>query len=150
MTDNRNIPPGAWPVLRTLGPADTGTNPADSSTKTNFKTMGTINADADNLSAAPSANTHLVAKKGSVPQTVSGTASHRQAKLERNGFQGAPQVNYQYPNSPEASQTFRNVRLMPSAKGNKDFYAKRVEGPSLMPTEWPAGAWHAPNKPANA
>jgi hypothetical protein len=116
-------------------------------TKTKFPTMGTEAAYAENLSGAPSANTHPVPRKGAQSGTDSATASHRQATLERNGFQGAPQVSYEYPNAPEAANTFRNVRLMPSAKGNRDFYARRAEGPSAVPEGFPGGSWTPPTKP---
>ena len=116
-------------------------------TTTEFQKMGTDSAYAENLSGAPSANTHPVPRKNTQAGAVPGTKSNRIGTLERNGFQGAPQVSYEYPNSPEAGNTFRNVRLMPSAKGNRDFYARRAEGPSLGGPGFPGGAWTPPTKP---
>src|SRR5205823_2072591 len=99
-------------------------------TKTEFQKMGTDAAYAENISGAPSANTHPVARKNTQAGPVPGSKANRQATMERNGFQGAPQVTYEYPNAPEAANVSRNVRLVPSAKGNRDFYARRAEGPA--------------------
>lgn len=145
VSDGRNIPPGAWPVLKTLG--SEGENNMADNTKTSFKTMGTDAAYAENISGAPSANTSLVAKKNTQSGPVPGVKANRKGTLERNGFQGAPQVAYSYPQAPEAANTFRNVRLMPSAKGNRDFYARRQEGPVLVAPPFPGGSWTPPNKP---
>lgn len=102
-------------------------------TTTNFPKMGTANSKPVNRSGEPSSNTTPVRKKNSVSASPApATASHRQGVQERLGFKGAPQVTYCYPTAPEASQTFRNVRLMPSAVGNRDFYAKRQYGQVLQ------------------
>lgn len=98
-------------------------------TTTKFPTMGTEAAQANNVSGAPSSNTMPVAKKGSAGGATEGaTASVRPHALERNGFKGAPQMKHSYPEDPSASQTFRNVRLVPSAIGNRDFYLRRQYG----------------------
>lgn len=97
-------------------------------TTTNFPKVGTINANATNVSGAPSRNTKPVPRKNTQAGTDGATANHRQGVLERNGFKGAPQINHSYANAPEASQTFRNVRLFRSAVGNRDFYSKRQYG----------------------
>lgn len=97
-------------------------------TSTNFRKMGTDAAYATNQSGAPSANTILAPRHNTQSGSDGATASHRQASLERNGFKGAPQVNHVYPQAPEASNVQRNVRLMPSAIGNRDFYLRRQYG----------------------
>lgn len=98
-------------------------------TTTNFPKMGTSNARANNVSGAPSKNTKPVKKKNSKGGSAEpATASHRQGTLERLGFKGAPQTTMSYPTAPEASQTFRNVRIVPSAVGNRDFYLRRQYG----------------------
>jgi hypothetical protein len=111
---------------------------------TKFPTMGTDAAYAENLSGAPSANTKPVPRKNTQAGPVPGSKANRKGTLERNGFQGAPQVTYEYPNAPEAQSTQRNVRLVPSAKGNRDFYARRQEGPTLVGPPFPPGAWQRP------
>jgi len=99
-------------------------------TTTNFAKMGTEAAAVTNVSGAPSKNTKPIKKtahsKGGSPEAA--TASHRQGVLERNGFKGAPQTTLYTPNNQESAQTFRNVRLMPSAIGNRDFYLRRQYG----------------------
>lgn len=101
-------------------------------TTTTFPKMGTTAASTVvNQSAAPSPHTKPVRKRnskgGSVPDA--GTATHRTGGLERLGFKGAPQARIVYPNNPvEAGQLFRNVRLMQSSIGNRDFYLKRQYG----------------------
>jgi hypothetical protein len=98
-------------------------------TTTNFLTMGTANSRANNVSGAPSKNTKPVRKKSTVSAKPEGaTASHRQGTMERLGFKGAPQTTMSYPTAPEASQTFRNVHIVPSALGNRDFYLRRMYG----------------------
>jgi hypothetical protein len=95
----------------------------------NFPKMGTEAASANNVSGAPSANTTLVPKQGSSGGAPdASTKGNRQGVLERNGFKGAPQTAISYPNAPEAANTLRNVRLVPSAVGNRDFYLKRQYG----------------------
>jgi len=94
-------------------------------TKTEFEKVGTANANAVNVSGAGSPHTIAVPRKNTQAGQDGATANHRLATLERNGFQGAPQVAYSHPNSPESSSVGRNVRLVPSAKGNRDFYARR-------------------------
>ena len=98
-------------------------------TTTTFPKMGTSNARANNVSGAPSKNTKPVRKKSTVSaKPEAATASHRQGVQERLGFKGAPQTTMSYPTAPEASQTLRNTRVVPSAIGNRDFYLKRQYG----------------------
>lgn|SRR5438128_731049 len=100
-------------------------------TKTNFQKMGTDAAYATNQSGAPSAHTILAPRHNTQAGTDGPTKSNRQGTLERNGFKGAPQVNHVYPQAPEASLEFRNVRLVPSAIGNRDFYLRRQYGQGM-------------------
>jgi hypothetical protein len=116
-------------------------------TKTEFEKVGTANANAVNTSGTPSANTHLAPRHNTQSGQDGATANHRLATLERNGFQGAPQVAYSYPQAPEAAQVGRNVHLMPSAKGNRDFYARRSEAAALVAPPFPSGSWTPPTKP---
>jgi hypothetical protein len=98
-------------------------------TTTTFPKMGTSNASAVNQSGAPSRNTKPVRKKSTVSaKPAPATAAHRQGTLERLGAQGAPQTTMSYPTAPEAAQTFRNVHIVPSAIGNRDFYLRRQYG----------------------
>lgn len=96
----------------------------------NFPKMGTEAASVNNVSGAPSANTTLISKKGNAKGGApdASTKANRKGVLERNGFKGAPQATISYPNAPEANATLRNVRLVPSAIGNRDFYLKRQYG----------------------
>lgn len=100
-------------------------------TNTEFTKMGTEAAYAQNASGAPSPNTKPVPRKNTQSGGEGATASHRIGTLERNGFQGAPQVSYSYQNAPEASSVGRNVRLFAPAKGNRDFYARRAYGQGI-------------------
>ena len=88
-------------------------------------TMGTSAAAASVASPDP-AHTTLVPKQGSKSGAPDSRGGVRPGVLERNGFKGAPQVTYLYGNSPEAAANGRNVRILPSAKGNVDFYAARA------------------------
>lgn len=99
-------------------------------TTTNFTKMGTSAASVKNVSGAPSKNTKAIRKsahsKGGSAEPD--TAVARKGVLERNGFKGAPQTTLYAPNNPESSLTMRNVRVMPSAVGNRDFYLRRQYG----------------------
>lgn len=98
-------------------------------TTTNFAKMGTSQSRANNVSGAPSPHTKPVRKKSTVSaKPEAATAAHRQGQLESLGFKGAPQTTMSYPTAPEASQTLRRVRIVPSSLGNRDFYLKRQYG----------------------
>ena len=103
-------------------------------TTTNFAKMGTEASAVTNVSGAPSKNTKPIKKsahsKGGSPYPEQ-TKANRKGVLERNGFKGAPQTTLYAPNAQEASATFRNVRLMPSAIGNRDFYLRRQYGQGM-------------------
>lgn len=98
-------------------------------TTTTFPKMGTSMSRAVNRSGQPSKNTKTVPKKNSKGgKAEPATASHRTGQLERLGFKGAPQATMSYPTAPEAGQTYRNVKLVPSSVGNRDFYDRRKYG----------------------
>jgi len=100
--------------------------------KSAFPTMGTSAAQVTPVAPDPD-HTTVVAKPGSGKNDGpddAGSATHRSVSMERNGFKGAPQTTLYAQNAAEASATYRNVRLLPSAKGNSDFYYKRQYGQS--------------------
>ena len=97
-------------------------------TTTSFPKMGTEAARARAVSdMAPSLKFRPrgQSKGGSLPPA---TAGHRQGVQERLGAQYAPQMSIVAVNAPESRQEQRNVRLVPSAVGNRDFYLKRRYG----------------------
>lgn len=96
-------------------------------------TRPTMDTEASHATPAypDPAHTTLVPKKSGSPDSDNPAGGHRQGVLERLGASYAPKVNYVYPNQPEASQTLRNVRVMPSAIGNGDFWAKRQYGQDI-------------------
>lgn len=98
------------------------------STKTQFEKMGTSAAHATVMSDA-SPNLKFRPKGGaSGGAPMAGGTGIRQGIQERLGAKYAPQVNMVTVNQPEASEEFRNVKLVPSAVGNRDFYARRAYG----------------------
>jgi hypothetical protein len=101
-------------------------------TTTHFETMGTSASQARAVSD-PSPHLKFVPHKHNASESPQpATAGGRHGQLERLGAQFAPQVGIVYQNSPEASKEGRNVRLMPSAIGNRDFYLKRQYGQVLQ------------------
>ena len=70
------------------------------------------------------------AKGGSEPATAGGRSGRLlpQSEKERLGAKWAPQMLMSSPQAPEASQTQRNVRVVQSAIGNRDFWIKRQYG----------------------
>lgn len=96
-----------------------------------FPTMGTSAASANPIAPDPS-HTQSVSKEGfSNPDQDNPAKGNRTGVYERNGAKYAPQVNYVYPNEQVSSQTQRNVRRVPSAIGNRDFWAGREQGQDL-------------------
>lgn len=91
--------------------------------KGKFPTMGT---EAASAGAAPVLTGTLRPKGGPTGGGEPATANHRQATQERLGFKGAPQTTLYAPNAPEAAATQRNVRLVRSSIGNRDFYDARA------------------------
>ena len=65
------------------------------------------------------------AKSGAPVGTISGV---RPGHQERLGAKFAPQMPLYEQNAPEASLVQRNVRVLPSAVGNRDFWLKRQYG----------------------
>lgn len=68
----------------------------------------------------------VAGKGGSIPDA--GTAGHRTGHQERLGAKYAPQMPLYVQNAAAASETQKNVRLVPSAIGNRDFWTKRQYG----------------------
>lgn len=101
-------------------------------TQTSFPKMGDdgIPNSVVNISGQRSKYTTPVPKTGNAKggSGEPATASHRTGKLERLGAKGAPQATLYKQNAAEASATQRNVRTVPSAVGNRDFYSKRQYG----------------------
>jgi len=97
--------------------------------KGQFPTMGT-SASRVRATEKQSPNVKNVRKNnskgGSIPDA--GTATNRSDVLERMGHKGAPQMSHVYPEAPEARALQRNVRLVPSSVGNRDFWDKRKYG----------------------
>lgn len=96
-----------------------------------FPTMGTsVATSVVNVSGTPSNKTKRVPKKGNSKGGMleAVTASHRQGVLERLGAQLRPTAALYAPNAAEAGLTQRNTRVVPSAIGNRDFWAKRQYG----------------------
>lgn len=90
-----------------------------------FPTQGKIAAPV-NASGAPSPHTTLVADHNSKGGMLAGaTANHRQGVYEPHGAAFKIKATLYAQNAAEASATQRNVRLVPSAIGNRDFWASR-------------------------
>jgi len=95
-----------------------------------FPTMGTVAAPV-NASGAPSRNTLPGAKGNAKGGMLEGaTANHRAPRLnETNGPAFRVQASTYPPvSNPEANLTQRNVRILPSAIGSRDFWDKRNNG----------------------
>lgn len=99
-------------------------------TTTEFPKMGNYPAGSVvNTSGAPSAHTITRPKQGGPTGMIEpATAKSRANILERMGCSYAPQATLYKQNAAEASATLRNVRLLPSAVGNRDFYLRRQYG----------------------
>lgn len=97
-------------------------------TTTSPAKMGEEMAKAQSTSAQ-SPNVKYVQRggsKGGSPEPA--TAGVRSGHQERLGAKFAPQMPLYAQNAPEASMTQRNVRVIPSAVGNRDFWLKRQYG----------------------
>jgi hypothetical protein len=109
-------------------------------TTTSPAKMGEEMAHAQSVSAQ-SPNLKYAPRKGGKSDAPVGTASggrtptispdSRVPWTERLGAKFAPQVAMSGPVSPEAAQTQRNVRLVNSAVGNRDFYLRRQYGQGM-------------------
>lgn len=92
-----------------------------------FPTWGTSAANAHAAAPDP-AHTQSVKKDGFANPDADNPAKGTRANVyERNGAKYAPQVAYAYPNEQVSNQTYRNVRRVPSAIGNRDFWNSRAE-----------------------
>ncbi len=78
--------------------------------------------------ASQSPNVKYQPRGGATGGPEQATANHRTGHQERLGAKYAPQMPMYAPNAPEASMTMRNVRPVPSAVGNRDFWSKRSYG----------------------
>lgn len=97
-------------------------------TRTDFPTMG-VEASQASAAADYSPNLKFRPRGGSSGGTAeAATAGHRTGHQERLGAKYAPQMSMVTANAPEASLEQRNVRLLPSSIGNRDFWAKRELG----------------------
>jgi hypothetical protein len=93
----------------------------------NFPAEGTeVATRVSNVSAAPSKNTKP-RKKGNASGGAieAATATHKANIAERLGAKCAPTVPMYKANAPEAGLTGRNVRILPSSMGSRDFYDRR-------------------------
>ena len=99
----------------------------DAQPKGDFPTMGEASSNAYNASAAPSRNTKTVAKKGAGVggMIAAATAEHRPGILERNGASLRITAPLYAANAAESGLQQRHVRVVPSAIGNRDFWAAR-------------------------
>jgi hypothetical protein len=104
-------------------------------TTTTFNKVGTgMGSDFVDLTSIPSRNTTARPRGGG--STTTGpvgmigpaTARVRPTIPERLGAQLHPTAVLYRQNAAEAGMTQRNVRLVPSAVGNRDFYLRRQYG----------------------
>jgi hypothetical protein len=79
-----------------------------------------------NTDAAPSLK--RVKRGGAAGGAEPAYAGNRTGHQERLGAKFAPQMVMSSPNSPESANVGRNVRVLQSAVGNRDFYLRRQYG----------------------
>lgn len=99
-----------------------------------FPTMGeSLFSSVVNLSGKRTSYTKSEARgrSGGADVPGAGTKANRGASLihEANGPVNKPVAMLYAANAAEAHSTQRNVRLVPSSVGNRDFWAKRESGP---------------------
>lgn len=118
---------------------DAYTRPYGDATSSNFPKMGEhpLEGNLVNTSGNRSPYTQVQAKKGPSGDALAtgGTAVRgvgANATGEHSGPCFAPQTTIYFPNSPEASQTGRGLRIVPSAVGNRDFWDSRYESGSVI------------------
>lgn len=79
--------------------------------------------------SAQSPNAKIVPRTGAKSDAPVGVISGvRQGHQERLGAKYAPQMPMNVPVDPNAGLVGRNVRVVPSAVGNRDFWTKRQFG----------------------
>lgn len=81
-----------------------------------------------NSVSSQSPNVKYRPRGGAAGGSEPATANHRQGHQERLGAKYAPQMVMSAPQAPEAAATGRNVRILSSAVGNRDFWLKRQYG----------------------
>lgn len=110
--------------------ARTPSNHSGDATVTTFPKMGDdiVNSVVGSVMARQSPNTISVAKKGPTGGSEPATANHKSNISERGGASLHPTATLYKQNAAEAGATMRNTRMVPSAIGNRDFYARRQYG----------------------
>lgn len=81
--------------------------------------------------SAQSPNLKYRPRNNSKSDAPVGTKANRVGHQERLGAKYAPQMPLYAQNAAEASATQRNVRVVPSAVGNRDFYLRRQYGQGM-------------------
>lgn len=100
--------------------------------RSTFPKMGT---DASRVQAAASQSPNVKnrprsgSKNDAPVGTIQGVKPHHQ---ERLGAKYAPQMTMVSAEAPEAGLVGRNVRILPSSTGNRDFWLKRQYGQRLQ------------------
>ena len=113
--------------------ADAYTRPYGDATSSSFPKMGEnpMVGTLVNVSGDRSSYTHPRGKGGPSGDSETEPSSVRlvgsTATGENAGPRFAPVTTIYYPNTPEASQTGRGLRTVPSAIGNRDFWDSRYE-----------------------
>lgn len=101
-------------------------------TKTTFTKVGDSVAKVATATSRGVQRGKLVKKGNSKGGMLEGaTQAHKANILERNGASFAPKAVLYAANAPEAAQTLRNTRIVPSAVGNRDFYLRRQYGQGM-------------------
>lgn len=103
--------------------APTTTNPAKMGEE--MAKVQSVSAQSPNLKYQPRGGA-----AGGSPEPA--TANVRSGHQERLGAKWAPQMPLYEQNAAEASQTQRNVRVVQSAVGNRDFWFKRQFGQNMQ------------------
>lgn len=119
---------------------------ATSVTNSRFPTEGT--SVASSVSALPVVKGKSIKKTAEAKggMLAAATAAHRPNIQENMGSSLHPQPAILQPNSPEAEQTQRNTVLVPSAIGNRDFWAKRQYGQAdPNASSMSGGSWFNPS-----
>lgn len=96
-------------------------------TTTSPAKMGESMAVAQTV-ASESPNVQYRPRNNGKSDAPEGVKANRTGHQERLGAKYAPQMPLYEQNAAAASETQRNVRVLPSAVGNRDFYLKRQYG----------------------
>jgi hypothetical protein len=104
----------------------------EAATKTTFAKVGDSVAKVATATSRGVQRGKLVKKGNSKGGMLEGaTASHKANIQERMGATFTPKATLYAANAPEAAQTQRNTRIVPSALGNRDFYLRRQYGQGM-------------------